>query len=74
MRVMLKMCIRILTVVSILGAVRDSELARVREIYVPELIIRLHRCLYESRSLIPRYVHNHVLVLSLHYQPCHAPC
>jgi nuclear pore complex protein Nup107 len=28
----------------------------VREMYIPELVIRLHRVLYESRSLLPRCV------------------
>lgn len=33
---------------------RYDELLRIREMYVPELIIRLHRALQESRSIVPR--------------------
>jgi len=43
-------------------AARESELARVREIYIPELIIRLHRSLYESRTLIPRNIKSALLL------------
>ncbi|KAF9557921.1 hypothetical protein CPC08DRAFT_819621 [Agrocybe pediades] len=33
---------------------RQNELARIRQIYVPELIIRLHYILFGSRKLIPQ--------------------
>ncbi|KIJ51179.1 hypothetical protein M422DRAFT_223628 [Sphaerobolus stellatus SS14] len=35
---------------------RQSELERIREMYVPELLIRLQRTLFESRSLVPRNI------------------
>ena len=35
---------------------RRRELIRIRQIYVPELIIRLHSLLFTSRQWIPEYV------------------
>ena len=35
---------------------RQFELIRIRQIYVPELIIRLHNMLFTSRQMIPEYV------------------
>ena len=35
---------------------RTRELVRIRQIYIPELIIRLHFILFESRQYIPQYV------------------
>ena len=40
-----------------LGDRRRRDLARIRQIYIPELIIRLHSILIGSRSRIPEYVH-----------------
>jgi len=38
------------------GDRRRRELIRVRQIFIPELVIRLHSILYESRTRIPRCV------------------
>ena len=35
---------------------RRFELIRIRQIYVPELILRLHNMLFTSRQMIPEYV------------------
>ncbi|KAF8573972.1 hypothetical protein K439DRAFT_890278 [Ramaria rubella] len=44
---------------------RESELSRVREMYTPELVIRLHRSLYESRTLIPRNLKSALLLANI---------
>ncbi|KAF8492248.1 nuclear pore protein 84/107 [Gautieria morchelliformis] len=46
-------------------ATRWSELARVREIYIPELVIRLHRCLYDSRTVIPRNIKSALMLANI---------
>ena len=38
------------------GDRRTRELTRIRQIYIPELIIRLHAMLYTSRTRIPEFV------------------
>ena len=38
------------------GDRRRRELIRVRQIFIPELVIRLHSILYESRTRIPKCV------------------
>ena len=38
------------------GDRRRRELIRIRQIYIPELIIRLHALLFTSRQWIPEYV------------------
>ena len=35
---------------------RCHELVRIRQIYIPELVMRLHSLLVSSRAFIPRYV------------------
>ncbi len=35
---------------------RTKDLIRIRQIYIPELIIRLHYLLFNSRQLFPEYV------------------
>ena len=35
---------------------RRKDLIRIRQIYIPELIIRLHFLLFDSRHFIPEYV------------------
>lgn len=35
---------------------RGRELARIRQIFIPELILRLHGLLISSRTHIPEYV------------------
>ena len=35
---------------------RCYELVRIRQIYIPELVMRLHSLLVSSRAFIPRYV------------------
>ncbi|KAF8530254.1 nuclear pore protein 84/107 [Hysterangium stoloniferum] len=42
--------------------IRSAELMRIREMYVPELIIRLHRALYESRRLVPHHIKSALLL------------
>lgn len=37
------------------GDRRRRELIRVRQIFIPELVIRLHNVLYESRTRLPKY-------------------
>jgi nuclear pore complex protein Nup107 len=37
---------------------RRFELIRIRQIYIPELILRLHNMLFTSRHMIPEYVRN----------------
>lgn len=41
-----------------LGDRRRRELIRIRQIYIPELIIRLHVLLFTSRHTIPGFVHS----------------
>lgn len=48
------------------GEKRRRELTRIRQIYVPELIIRLHSLLVSSRAFIPEYVNT---VPHLGYSP-----
>lgn len=38
------------------GDRRRRELIRVRQIFIPELVIRLHSALYDSRTRFPKYV------------------
>lgn len=40
----------------VLGERRRRDLARIRQIFIPEFILRLHYCLYKSRRHIPEYV------------------
>ena len=40
----------------VLGDRRRRDLVRIRQTYIPELIIRLHSILVGSRSRIPEYV------------------
>lgn len=35
---------------------RSTEMAAIRQLIIPHLIMRLHFALYESGSIIPRYV------------------
>ncbi|KZS95164.1 hypothetical protein SISNIDRAFT_484035 [Sistotremastrum niveocremeum HHB9708] len=43
-------------------AARDHDLRRIRKMYIPELILRLHRALFDSRKHIPK---NHKRVFDL---------
>ncbi|GJJ14822.1 hypothetical protein Clacol_009090 [Clathrus columnatus] len=44
---------------------RQAELLRIREMYVPELVIRLHRALCESRSITPRNLRSALLLINI---------
>lgn len=46
----------VLTSIQLVGDRRTQELIRIRQIYIPELIIRLHAMLYTSRSRVPEFV------------------
>lgn len=35
---------------------RRSELRRIRHIFIPDLVVRLHQLLFQTRSLFPSYV------------------
>lgn len=48
------LCIRLLTPSP--GHRKAAELARIRQLYIPELILRLHFSLFETRSYIPTFV------------------
>ena len=49
-----------------LGDRRRRDLARIRQIYIPELIIRLHSILVGSRSRVPEYVHSFYPLIIFH--------
>ena len=48
------------------GDRRRRQLIRVRQIFIPELVIKLHRILYDPHTRFPKYVE----IYSIRYVPC----
>lgn len=48
-----------------LDTVRNQELKRLRQIYISELVMNLHRMFFESRVVIPGYLEKSVDVSNL---------
>ena len=49
-------CLHCLISSVVIGNARQRELVRIRQIFVPELILRLHHLLVTSRTVIPEYI------------------
>ncbi|UZJ51384.1 hypothetical protein CBS101457_000704 [Exobasidium rhododendri] len=44
---------------------RRMELSKIRQMYIPELVLRLHFMLYEVRDVLPQYLTNAILLPDL---------